>query len=527
MRFFNTAGPVTPSKHYCIPPIERWDNAEIMSLLAEEKYFVLHAPRQTGKTSSLLTLRDQLNAEGNYGCVYINVEGGQAAGEDVERVIKVVLSQLAGGARRQLKDDFVDKVWSSVLDNVGADNALFEVLARWAENTSKPLVLMIDEIDSLLGNGLISVLRQLRAGYAQRPSAFPSSLILCGVRDVRDYRFQAEPTKAIITGGSAFNIKAESLRMGDLTKVEVTELLSQHTDETGQKFEAEAVQCIWENSMGQPWLVNALAYQICFKSTQGKDRENSITKDMVLAAREVLIVRRDTHLCQLADKLREARVRSVIEPILAGESAPETISTDDIEYVADLGLIRLDGNMSIANPIYREIIPRQLVYSEQETITHKAEWYLEKDGQLAMSKLLEAFQQFFREHSDHWLEKFAYKEAGPQLLLQAFLQRIVNGSGRVEREYGLGRGRTDLMVLWPIPKGEQRVVLELKLIREKKSPKTVIQEGLAQTAKYMDYCGTKEGHLLVFDRRKGIAWDDRIYHRKEDYSGHSIHLWGL
>ena len=527
MRFFNTAGPVTPAKHYCIPPIERWDKSEIFELIAQEKCFMLHAPRQTGKTSSLLALRDQLNEEGSYACVYINVEGGQAAGEDVERVIKVVLSQVAAGARRQLNDDYIDKVWSAILDEVGEDNALFEVLARWAENTSKPLVLMIDEIDSLIGNGLISVLRQLRAGYTQRPAAFPSSLILCGVCDVRDYKFQTGPAKTIVTGGSAFNIKAESLRLGDLTLAEVKELLNQHTQDTSQKFTREAVDCIWENTKGQPWLVNALAYQICFKSSEGKDRNNQITVPMVLKAREKLIVRRDTHLDQLADKLREPRVRRVIEPILSGDSAPEAISTDDIDYVADLGLIKRDGNITIANPIYREIIPRQLVHAEQETISHKTEWYVSANGHLDINKLLEAFQALFREHSDHWLEKFDYKEAGPQLLLQAFLQRIINGGGRVEREYGLGRGRTDIMIVWPAHKGEQRAVIELKLLREKKSPTKTIEEGLAQTAKYMDCCGTKEGHLLVFDRRKGSSWEDRIFHRLEELGEHSIYLWGL
>jgi hypothetical protein len=72
------------------------------------------------------------------------------------------------------------------------------------------------------------------------------------------------------------------------------------------------------------------------------------------------------------------------------------------------------------------------------------------DGSLDVDKLLSAFQEFFREHSEHWLERFQYKEAGPQLLMQALLQRIVNSGGRIEREYGLGMMRTDLLLLWPL-----------------------------------------------------------------------------
>ena len=94
-------------------------------------------------------------------------------------------------------------------------------------------MLLIDEIDLLVGDTLLSVLRQLRAGYVRRPRDFPQSVVLCGVRDVRDYRIHSGSGREIIAGGSAFNIKAESLRLGDFTKDEVLSLLGQHTDETG------------------------------------------------------------------------------------------------------------------------------------------------------------------------------------------------------------------------------------------------------------------------------------------------------
>jgi hypothetical protein len=153
-------------------------------------------------------------------------------------------------------------------------------LSRFCQSSEQPVVLVLDEIDALVGDTLISVLRQIRAGYPQRPAQFPSSIILCGVRDVRDYRIHSGSGKEIITGGSA--------------------------------------------------------------------------------------------------------------------------------------------------------------------------WYITPDHRLDMTKLMAAFQAFFQEHSQHWLERFQYKEAGPKLLLQAFLQRIINSGGRIEREYGLGRQRMDLLVLWPL-----------------------------------------------------------------------------
>ena len=102
MRFFNTSGPVVTADHYCIPPLERVNLAEIRRLIRDKRYFVLHAPRQTGKTSALLALRDLLNAEGIYRCVYVNVEGGQAMREDVEQVMRTILATLASRARLTL-----------------------------------------------------------------------------------------------------------------------------------------------------------------------------------------------------------------------------------------------------------------------------------------------------------------------------------------------------------------------------------------------------------------------------------------
>ena len=134
MRSFNTTGPVVPADHYCIPPLERLDLRSVLGLIRDKRYFVLHAPRQTGKTSTLLALRDLLNsgAEGSYRCVYANVEAGQAGREDTGRSMRAILDELATRARLTLADGFVDSVWLDVLDRSGPDAALRQVLIRWA-----------------------------------------------------------------------------------------------------------------------------------------------------------------------------------------------------------------------------------------------------------------------------------------------------------------------------------------------------------------------------------------------------------
>ena len=350
-----------------------------------------------------------------------------------------------------------------------------------------------------------------------------TGIILCGVRDVRDYRLHVG-SKDMITGGSAFNIKAKSLRLGDFNKEETLTLYKQHTLETGQDFTAEALEELWELTQGQPWLVNAFGYETCFELEAGRERGKSITASMVLEAKENIILRRETHLDQLIHKLNESRIKRVIEPLLAGEIDPESIPNDDIFYARDLGLIKIQGQLEIANPIYREVIPRELTFSTQLTISHEPAWYVGADGALNTEKLLSAFQQFFREHSESWIERFDYKEAGPQLLLQAFLQRIINSGGRIEREYGLGKKRTDLLVIWPYQQEVQRVVIELKLLY--KSVNTTLTEGLQQTWEYMDKCSSEDGHLVIFDRSEK-PWEEKIFKREEVYKNQKIIIWGM
>ena len=369
------------------------------------------------------------------------------------------------------------------------------------------------------------MLRQLRAGYDLRPEGFPQSVVLCGVRDVRDYRIHSGSTNEIIAGGSAFNIKARSLRLGDFSRDEVHSLLAQHADETGQTFTGEALNEIWRLTAGQPWLVNALADQACFRDKAGHDRSRPVTLDAVTDAREALIQRRETHLDQLADKLQEGRVRRVVGPLLSGGDERE-FTARDLEYVRDLGLVALDAPLRIANPIYAEVVPRELTYAAQEGLVQDLAWYVNADGGLNVPGLLAAFQDFFREHSEHWVERFEYREAGPQLLLQAFLQRIVNGGGRIEREYGLGRGRTDLLIVWPQDGRTRKFVVECKILH--KSLETTVRQGLEQTAGYMDRCAAEAGHLVVFNRDQGTSWDEKVFReRRASSGGVEIEVWGM
>lgn len=229
-------------------------------------------------------------------------------------------------------------------------------------------------------------------------------------------------------------------------------------------------------------------------------------------------MRQDTHIDSLIDKLNEERVLGIIDAIISGKSEISTFDYDDVRYVYDLGLIKKDG-FEIANPIYKEIIPRTLTSVLQKMIPNKSAWYLTEKGDLDKGKLLEAFTDFFREHSGAWGKKIAYHESMPHLLLMAFLQRVVNGSGTIAREYALGRKRVDIYVTWK----KQTFVLELKIKRGEET----LKKGLTQIAEYSDLCGAEEAHLLIIDQDPVKTWDEKISSEVVSYNGKDVHIWTM
>ena len=496
MRFFNTEGPVVPQDHYRLPPLQRWDLDEILTLIDQKKYFLLHAPRQTGKTTCLLALADYLNQGGRHRAVYANLEPAQAYREQVDQGMAVAVEQISRGARDQLGDSGATALGQEVIATSSGGTRVEEFLTRWCAQSPLPVVVLLDEVDALVGDTLIALLRQLRAGYPKRPGQFPQTVVLCGVRDLRDYRIHASSEAAPITGGSAFNIKAESLRLGDFNPAEVTALLQQHTAETGQGFTPDALERVWMLTLGQPWLVNALAYEACFRMREGRDRSRPITVERIDQAKENLILRRVTHLDQLADKLREARVRRVIEPMLAGGSLGE-VPEDDRQYLVDLGLLRRagGGGLVVANPIYREVLPRMLASGPQDSLPQMAPTWLNADGGLNSERLLTAFLGFWRQHGQPLLGSAPYHEIAPHLVLMAFLHRVVNGGGTLEREYAIGWGRMDLCLRF----GAVTLGIELKVWRD--GEPDPLAEGLEQLDGYLAGLGLEGGWLVIFDRR--------------------------
>jgi hypothetical protein len=511
-RFFNTSGPNNPEDHYTLPVMTRLPG--VRGLVDQKLYFVLHAPRQVGKTTTLLTLAHELTAEGRYAAVLLLMEQGAPFSDDPGAAELAVLSSWRQLASAWLPNDLQPPRWP----DAPPGSRIATALKAWAEASPRPLVVFLDEIDALHDDALISVLRQIRANFTTRPQHFPWSLALIGLRDVRDYKVASGSDGRLGTsspfnrrsgpdgpegrtrsvpfreaGRYGFNIKAESLTLRNFTRDEVAELYAQHTTETGQAFEPEAVEHAFGLTNGQPWLVNALARQLT--QVLVPDPTAAITAADVEEAKELLIRRQDTHLDSLMDRLREPRVRVILEPMLAG-TTPGVISEDDRRFALDLGLLRRSplGGLEVANPIYREIIVRTLASGPSDSLPKIPTTWLTPDGQLDEDALLRSFLDFWRQHGEPLLATAPYHEIAPHLVLMAFLHRVVNG-GSIEREYAIGSGRMDLCLRY----AGTTVAIEIKVWR----PGAVdpLAQGLVQLDGYLAGLGLDHGWLVIFDRR--------------------------
>jgi hypothetical protein len=496
---------------------------ELMDLINTRQYFVIHAARQSGKTTLLFNIADKLIAEGKFYVLYCSLESMQNLKEEsigIPSVVKKIKQELR---LQKLPGGFADNA-----DYEDFANVLKVTLTDYCGSLDKPFVLLFDEADCLSNGTLITFLRQLRDGFVSGSRIpFVHSVALVGMRNIRDYKARIRDDSVTLGSSSPFNIVKESLSIKTFTRNEVSELYSQHTAETGQIFEPQAVNYIFEQTDGQPWLVNAVARE-CVEKICKKDYSIPITGEMAKAAINTLILKRPTHFDSLMERLKEKRVRKVIQPLILGEDIIDK-TADDYLYARDLGLIKESGNGLVepANQIYAEIIIRMLSYSLQENLKlERPDDNLPKyivNGKIDINTLLKEFQGFWRENSEIWTKRYKenfyrYDEAAPHLVIQAFLQRVVNGGGQIVREMALGTRRADICIEWE----NQKYPVELKILKDKKS----IPEALVQLSSYIDKCGAKEGWLVVFDRDVNKSWDDKLYFREIEETGKKITVFG-
>jgi len=519
-RIFNVAGPCIPGKHYMLKAQSRCH--ELMALIDGEQFFVLHAARQTGKTTLLNNLEQELNAGDQYYALYCSLESVQPF-PDPEKGIPAAVEAIRGMLEYHPQLGTVTIDYDALLKRSPASMVRL-LFAELCGKIDKPLVVLFDEADCLSNGTLISFLRQLRDGYVNRiRTPFIHSLSLVGMRNIRDYKATLREDAETLGSASPFNIVKTALTLRNFTRDEIAELYGQHTADTGQRFSDSVPDRVHYWTEGQPWLVNAIACEMVEQICR-RDTTIDITEAMVDQAAQTIVMRRDTHIDSLLERLKESRVRRVIEPVILGDGEDVRRLFDDYEFVHDLGLIKEEGGLvKPANPMYAEVIGRVLSYDAQQNmlageIGRDAPRYLGADGRFDMRAMLSEFQEFWRENSESWRDRFDYREAAPHLILMGFLQRVLNGGGRVVREMAAGSGRLDLCVEYE----NERYPLELKIRRGNKT----IPDGLHQLGRYLDTFGEPEGWLIVFDQRQDLSRDDKISWTTETVDTKTIHIIG-
>ena len=510
---FNIAGPCFPDEHYMLPALERLPG--IRRIVEQRSYFVLHAARQSGKTTMLMALVDEINSKGEMNALYFTVESVQRFTDPRDGIPKIVERMRSALAGNPTFESFATSDAAKASD-------VREFLAGVAMASNKPLVVFFDEVDCLSDDTLITFLRQLRDGYiTRRTSPFPASIALVGMRDIRDYKARIRPDGQTLGDASPFNIITEDLTLGNFREDDVARLYSQHTEATGQRFVPGAVSLAWRVSRGQPWLVNALARECVAKIHEYRYTE-TITEEDISTAKERIIRARGTHVDSLMERLKEPRVRRVVEPVILGKDSYLSEFDDDYRYVLDLGLLRENEYHALVpgNPMYGEIMLRYLSAPEQKRFynDYRNPFWLKADGSLDMPALMAEFQRFWRENSGADREVYGYNESTPHLVMMGYLQRVVNGGGSIVREMALGSKRLDLCVEF----GKFRYAVELKMKRNFST-----KESPAQLVGYLDVLGLSEGWMAIFDEDMSKSWDEKIYTRDIELDGKTLHLVGL
>ena len=498
---FNIAGPCDPNMHYMLPALDRISGVDY--LIEGGEYFVIHAARQSGKTTFLEALVNKINDEKKYYALYCTLEAMQGI-SNTEKAMDsfvAILEKAIHSSELPLEKIRIDVAGLNEVVKVGTS------LTQLCKSLDKPLVVLFDEADCLTDDSLILFLRQIRAGYINRRRApFPHSLALIGMRNIRDYKAKVRPESESLDSASPFNITAKALTLKNFTVEEIAELYGQHTRDTKQIFLPEAIERAWYWSRGQPWIVNALARQIVVDDL-ALDYTQTITSAHFDAAAETLMLRRGTHIDSLLARLSDSRVKKIIGPMLTGETLLVNMVDDDLQFCLDLGLIAHEKDEGIrpSNPIYADVMVRMLNYMTQEFDIPKEvgnKWI--ENGRIDVTGLLKEFQRFWQKNSAIWLERYDYKEAAPHLILQAFLQRVKNGRAELSREYALDTHRVDLL----LEHSGKSYPIELKLAKRYYPD---VEKTHAQLFGYMDTCAAEEGWLVIFDNDPNKDWDEKIF----------------
>lgn len=497
---FNINGLCYPDKHYMVNLDVRL--AQIKEMIDYGDYFVINRARQYGKTTILYALEKYLHKD--YVVVSLSFQGlGAASFQDEYTFVWAFLNEffmaisdcnVQAFQQNQTVLQGLQNLLEGEQKNIGFAEA-FRLLSGLCEASEKPLVLMIDEVDSASNNQVfLDFLGLLRDYYLKREKiATFQSVILAGVYDIKNLKQKFRPDE-VHKYNSPWNIAVDfDIDMSFSTK-DIEGMLEEYERDyhTGMDIPSIA-RLIYDYTSGYPYLVSYLCKAVHEKS----GGECWIREDILLAVKEIL-TKRNVLFDDMIKHLQEyPELSRMLQNILfQGQSYPYNAYNQAISIGEMFGfIINQKGTVAIANRIfetglYDYFLSEEMMKPKSTFLSSQDKNQFVKDGQLDMDKVMEKFVEYFSDLYNTNDQSFV-EEQGRKLFL-LYLKPIINGTGNYYVEAQTrDRKRTDIIVDYF---GKQYII-ELKIWRGNEY-KT---RGEKQLKEYLDYYHLQKGWMLSFN----------------------------
>ncbi len=511
-KYFNTEGSCKPKEHYMVKLDDRLGMMKNL-LLDRKKYFVINRGRQYGKTTTLRALEEYLKDD----YIVLSLDFQQLGTEDFadEATFAYAFAdillrtfQISGA------DDSEEmlKPLSGMREEHGIGlKDLFVRLSDICGNSPRPIVLMIDEVDSASNNQVfIDFLAQLRSYYLNRDKTpIFHSVILAGVYDIKNLKLKLRP-ESEHQYNSPWNIAAKfNINMG-FSSSQIRGMLEEYEADyhTGMDTETVAEE-IYQYTSGYPVLVSSICKYID-EELLGEDAMETpakawSTEGIEKAVKQILIDDIPLFGSMIRHLNEYPDMKRMFQAILfQGSEFSYSPDTKEISLACMFGYaVNVDGKVRIANRIfetrlYNYFLSEEELSSTMGKMAQRDKSYFIHDGRLDMDMALKKFVDYFTEIYGDNDEKFI-EDYGRKFFL-LYLKPIINGVGNyyIEAQTRDAR-RTDVIVDY---RGEQ-FIIELKIWHGNEYN----ERGEEQLSGYLDYYHKDKGYMLSFNfnRNKEIG----------------------
>jgi len=495
-RYFEKSGVVDPGASYYVPlkNVTNMDNQDIKTMVDLGRYFSIFAPRQSGKTTFFEGFCHELEKETTYMAILLSFQDYKNLNS--QRFYQLIQKDLYKQLVNRLADvdcPRLDAVRAYLDTHNISDHTcfreLFEELNRMIK--LKKIVIFIDEFDGIPIDELenfLTTLRELYQRYKKRTDKALYSVGLVGIRNI---------TKLIVGGVSPFNI-ADQVKLPPFTLKNVRDLYAQYTKETNQPFTEDAVKKVFNETAGQPWLVNRIGTILTINIKP--ETTAPITEEDVEKAIDILLYEENSHFDNITEKAKQYK-ETFIDIVFDGV---EYIPGDDEQsLLLTHGLIKAEGkNIKVSNPIYKKRFTKTFFRESGAIVDVSVKGYFRPDGLLNMGAVLSDFEEYIIQIgvSAFYKSQKPYERTG-QFLLTAWLYQFVEGKkGELRYEVPSGLGRMDILLIY---RGH-KYIIETKINRSHGN--RALNKAIDQLcSKYLLTERANEGYVVVFDLKTMVG----------------------